>query len=381
MNVLMPQLGETVTTGTLLRWFKEAGASVRADEPLFEVETDKVVMEIPAPAAGLLVRILVPAGETVDVGTTLAELSPDTIELGTTIAASPATANGQLSPVVRRLLAEHGLDTSEIRATGNGGRLTRDDVLAHVARTKTSAQPAVLSNSPPQATPEFIPFNSLRQRIGAHMVRSKATSPHVLQAVEVDFDAVNAARESHPGLTYLPFIAHSVCRTIKDFPLINATVEAGGLRVERNVNLAIAVDLSFAGLLAPVLRNAHLLSVQELARGIHDIAERARRGELSPDDLAGGTYTISNSGKFGTLITAPIINQPQVAILSMDGVRRRPVALCEHGEERIAIRPVGVLAQSFDHRAFDGAYSAAFLDALRQRLERTQWTQQLMGAT
>ena len=215
-----------------------------------------------------------------------------------------------------------------------------------------------------------------------HMVRSKATSAHVLQAVEVDFSTVEAARrragakwKAKEGfsLSYLPFIAKAVCDAITDFPKINAHVEGESLVAFDAVNLAIAVDLDFDGLVAPVVRDAGSMAVVDLARAINEIAARARRDALGPDDFAGATYTISNNGTFGTLITAPIINQPQVAILSTDAVIKKPVAVVVDGTDAVAVRPVGVLAQSFDHRAIDGAYSAAFLRRLKEIIETREW--------
>ena len=221
-----------------------------------------------------------------------------------------------------------------------------------------------------------------RKQIAEHMVRSKATSAHVLQAVEADFHAVERARDRHGeawkaregfSLNYLPFVAFAACRAIPDFPHVNASIEGESLRIHREVHLGIAVDLGPGGLMAPVIRDAQNMDVPGLARAIRSVAAAARDGSIGPDDLAGGTYTISNSGTFGTLITAPIINQPQVAILSTDGVRRKPAVVETAGGEAIAIRPLGVLAQSFDHRAIDGAYSAGFLARLREILEATDW--------
>jgi 2-oxoglutarate dehydrogenase E2 component (dihydrolipoamide succinyltransferase) len=214
------------------------------------------------------------------------------------------------------------------------------------------------------------------------MVRSKATSPHVLQAVEVDFAGVDRVRKAMKdawkaqrgySLTYLPFIAHSVCKALQEFPNANASVGDNELIIHGEVNLAIAIDLGAEGLIAPVIKRADSMSLAQIAESIHDLAQRARSGRLKADDLSGGTYTISNSGTFGTLITAPIINQPQVAILSTDGVRKKPVVIEHPDGDAIAIRPVGILAQSFDHRAIDGAYSAAFLDKLRKIIEQTDW--------
>jgi 2-oxoglutarate dehydrogenase E2 component (dihydrolipoamide succinyltransferase) len=227
-----------------------------------------------------------------------------------------------------------------------------------------------------------VPFTRIRKLTAEHMVRSKATSPHVLQAVEVDFARVDQvpktvrdafkAKHGH-SLTYLPFIAHAVCQALHEFPNLNSSVHGDGLVIHENVNLAIAVDLGAEGLVAPVIKFANKLSVSQLAGAINDVSSRARSGKLKPDDFSGGTYTLSNSGTFGTLITAPIINQPQVAILSTDGVRKKPVVLETSEGDTIAIRPIGILAQSFDHRAVDGAYSAAFLDKVRKLLENSHW--------
>ncbi|MCG6874227.1 MAG: 2-oxo acid dehydrogenase subunit E2 [Betaproteobacteria bacterium] len=412
MDVVMPQLGETVTEGTVVTWHKKTGEAVKADELLFDVETDKVAMEVPAPAGGVLKEILVPEGETVAVGTRLAVIEvagaaaaaasvpaaaataarPDAPAVGARAAAArPDTAargsagEPPLSPVVRRLLAEHDLDPSTIKGTGRDGRITREDVLA-AAGAGAKPTPATAPRPPErkgEGKGEVVPLTRIRKQIGAHMVRSKATSPHVLQAVEVDFHAVEAVRGARGkawreregfGLTYLPFIARAAIDAIAEFPRINASIDGDNLVVHPHVHLGIAVDLGFEGLMVPVIRDAQGKSVAELARAINAYADRARSGSIVPDDLAGGTYTISNSGPFGTLITAPIINQPQVAILSSDGVRKKPVVVESAGGDAIAIRPVGVIAQSFDHRAFDGAYSAAFLKRLREIIETQDWS-------
>ena len=404
MNVIMPQLGETVTEGTVTVWHKKVGDAVKADEILFEVSTDKVETEVPAPAAGVLAEINVEEGVTVDVGVTLgviaeaggtetpsdapaAKVAAEAAPVARTSAARPAKAErldarGQkLSPVVRRLLAEHGIDGGAITGTGRDGRITRRDVLAAVADAGPAARP-----TPVGAEAEIIPLSRIRKQIGDHMVRSKATSPHVLQAVEVDFHGVDKARAAHGdawrgahgfGLTYLPFISRAVVEAIAEFPRVNASIVSDDLVIHRRVNLGIAVDLGFEGLMVPVIKDAQDAKLGDLAHAIRDLAARARDGKLGADDLAGGTYTLSNSGPFGTLITAPVINQPQVAILSSDGVRKKPVVIEAPDGDSIAIRPVGVLAQSFDHRAFDGAYSAAFLNRLREILEQTDWSAEL----
>ena len=397
MNILMPQLGETVTEGTVTVWHKKVGDAVKTDEVLFEVSTDKVETEVPAPADGVLAEITVEEGITVDVGVTLGviaetisdapanEVEPAPIKQTPAVQSAKANRHDErgqpLSPVVRRLLAEHGIDSSAITGTGRDGRITRRDVLAAVAETDRTAQPG-----PGGTEAGAIPLSRIRKNIGEHMVRSKATSPHVLQAVEADFHSVEKARATHGNawrdaysfsLSYLPFISRAIVEAISEFPRVNASIDGDNLEIHRSVNLGIAVDLGFEGLVVPVIKDAQDAKLQDLAFTIRDLAVRAREGKLGADDLAGGTYTLSNSGPFGTLITAPIINQPQVAILSSDGVRKKPVVIEDEGGDSIAIRPIGVLAQSFDHRAFDGAYSAAFLNRLREIIEQTDWSSKL----
>ncbi len=386
MDIVMPQLGETVSEGTVTQWLKKAGDAVRRDELLFVVGTDKVEMEIPAPADGTLAEILVEAGQTVDVGTRLCVIDDGkgTVALAAKPAAAPMVATAtapttatvargdtqKLSPVVRKLLAEHNLTPEDVTDSGGDGRITREDVLAFVAANKDS----VSAKGP--AIAETIPFSYRRKMIAAHMTRSLQTSAHVVQAMEVDFGAVEPVRKANK-LTYLPFIAHALCAAIKDFPRVNATIEKETLVVYRDINLAVAIDLDFEGLMTPVIKGADKLSVAEIARAIYDLATRARAGQLRPDEMTQATYTISNSGSYGTLFTASIINPPQVAILSTDGVKRKPAVVDTDGAEEIAIRPIGVLAQSFDHRAFDGAYSAAFLKRLKEIIEKRDWAETL----
>ena len=403
MDVIMPQLGETVTEGKVTVWRKKVGEPVRADEALFEVSTDKVDTEVPAPASGVLAEILVDEGATVKVGTRLAVISeaagakpaarvaapvavpPPAAAAARTVkpaaARQPAGArnrdpHGQpLSPVVRRLLDENKLDAGAIAGTGANGRIKRDDVLAFIDVRRKQAFAG-------GADRVVIPFSKIRKRTAEHMVRSKATSPHVLQAVEVDFSRVEAARREHGAawrqregfsLTYLPFVASAVCRAIERFPNVNASVEQDSLVIHKRVHLGIAVDLGADGLIVPVVRDAQALALAALARAIRTASEKARANRLTADDVSGGTYTITNNGSFGTLITAPIINQPQVAVLSMDGVKKRPVVIETPEGDSIAIRPIGILAQSFDHRAVDGAYSAQFLNHMREIIEATDW--------
>jgi 2-oxoglutarate dehydrogenase E2 component (dihydrolipoamide succinyltransferase) len=419
MQVIMPQLGETVAEGVVTKWYKKVGDPVKADETLFDVETDKVSTEIPAPVSGIIAEILVQEGVTAKVGAPLAVINeggtdapaakqesgaaavaPAEVKQAAVAAATPAAtaratrfkpvdAGERLSPVVRRLIAEHQLSPADIRGTGRDGRITREDVLSFIAQRGAGEAEAVHTESSAADTVDAEtrqPLNNVRKRTAEHLAKTWATVPHVLQAVEVDFLRVDAARrvagadwKAREGftLTYLPFIARAVSVALAKYPLLNASLDGDDLVLHRRINIGIAVDLSFAGLVVPVIRDVPNKSLPQLAREIKDLAQRARSNRLQPDDMSGGTYTLSNSGVFGTLITAPIINQPQVAILSTDGVRKKPVVIESDAGDSIAIRPVGVLAQTFDHRAVDGAYSAAFLREVKTVLETRDWTQAL----
>jgi 2-oxoglutarate dehydrogenase E2 component (dihydrolipoamide succinyltransferase) len=406
MDVIMPQLGETVEEGTVAAWHKKEGDKVAIDELLVEIETDKVATEVPSLVAGTLRKILVGAGETVKVGTTLAiidsgdgpraaappvaEASPGptkpfrpAAQVGTRIpAAISAEGHGApLSPVVRRLVGENGLDIAKIQGTGRDGRVKRLDVLSYLQSHQ--AVPSAI-----RGAVEIVPFSALRKRIAEHMVRSKATSAHVLQAVEVDFSGVEAARAAlkmgwkareGTSLTYLPFIVRAIALALPEFPHLNAHVAGDSLRVYKAINISLAVDLDGGGVVAPVIKNAAALRAPEIARAIARIAERARANALKPDDMTEGTYSLTNNGSFGTFITAPVINQPQVAIMSVDGVHRRPWVVTDEKGERIEIRPVGVLAHSFDHRAVDGAYSGAYLRRVKQIIESCEWIGEFLG--
>jgi len=390
-DLLLPQLGETVTEGTITRWARRAGERVEADDVLYEVSTDKVDSEVPAGFAGVLTEIVVGEGATVQVGEVIAryesegaapvveapaprsEASAGAAEAPPAAPPTPTapapTAGGArlLSPVVRALLADHGLDPSRVPGSGLRGRITRRDVEQY------------LRDHPGHVEA----FTSIRRRTAQHMVSSKSTSPHVLTAMEVDYGRVEEARRAHGpawkaaegrSLTYLPFIVRAVAEALVDHPRINASVGDGELIVHSDLNLAVAVDLDFEGLVAPVVRRVGQMTVPEVSRAIADMAERARAKKLSPDDLAGGTFTVTNPGQYGTLFQFPIINQPQVAILSTDGVTRKPVVeVDDDGNETVGIGSVGVLALAWDHRAFDGAYAASFLRQVRHVLESSDW--------
>jgi 2-oxoglutarate dehydrogenase E2 component (dihydrolipoamide succinyltransferase) len=414
MDVIMPQLGETVAEGTVAKWYKKVGDAVKADETLFDVETDKVSTEIPSPVDGIVAEILVGEGTSAKVGVRLAvirEAGGAAVVVAATAAPAPTAAPAaavpavaaraatpradvaeRLSPVVRRLVAEHGLDIRAIAGTGRDGRITREDVLSVIEKGAGGRDPIVVRS---QDLPVYgdvaagatrLPLNSIRRRTAEHTARVWSTVPHVLQAMEVDFLRVDQARAKHGeawkaregfSLTYLPFIARAVSIALAKFPHLNASLDRDHLVLHKRINLGIAVDLGFDGLVVPVVKDVPNKSLPQVAREINDLAARARAGKLKPDDTTEGTYTLSNSGVFGTLITAPIVNAPQVAILSTDGVKKRPVVIESAAGDSIAIRPVGVLAQTFDHRAIDGAYSAAFLKEVKAAIESRDWAQAL----
>ena len=470
-DIEMPQLGETVTEGTITRWFKQVGDSVAMDEVLFEVSTDKVDTEVPSPVAGTLAEIRVPEGDTVDVGTVLAVVgdgaaapaapppAPEPAvasdppppppappaEPQPVAAAAPAPppppappapqgapapvapasdADRVLSPVVRRLVADYGIDVSVISGTGLGGRVSRDDVQRHIeanqlqisapapaqSPTPTPAPaPAPTAAAAPAAAPAqvvpqapaaavapvveagardtVVPLSNIRLRTGEHMVMSKSVAPHTLTAIEIDYEGVDQVRKAHGkafkesegfSLTYLPFITRAVIDALREYPHLNASIGDGELVVHNFVNMAVAVDLDFQGLLAPVVRDADGKRMRAIARDISDVARRARSKQLSPDELSGGTFTLTNAGSYGTMMQFPIINQPQVAILSTDAVKRKPVVVEDsYGNESIVIHSVGVLAMAWDHRAIDGAYAAAFLARVREIIETRDWTSEL----
>jgi len=503
-DVTMPPLGETVTEGTITRWFKQVGDEVALDEALFEVSTDKVDTEVPSPVAGVLAEILANEGDLVEVGQVLARVGaagdappaeppvaahetpappavgrvgetpappavgrvgeavarpaaapaarqagPSSVPAGTAppppasraaAAAAAAAAPGiVLSPVVRRLISENDIDPATLTGTGLGGRITRSDVeLAIRARAPAEGDAAVAEAPPPSAVSapsvapspsaaeapsagpsppsgsaeapsaargepspsarvprsavpavvvrsgdSVVPLNNIRRRTAEHMVMSKQTSPHVLTAIEVDYEGVEKVRraakqawkaEEGFSLTYLPFIARAVVDALRDHPHLNASFGDDELVVHASVNLAVAVDIDFQGLLAPVIHGAEGKRLRQIARDIVDLANRARSRKLGPDDLAGGTFTLTNAGQYGTMMQFPIINQPQVAILSTDGVSRKPVVVTDnYGNESIAIHSMGVLAMAWDHRAFDGAYAAAFLHRTKEIIETRDW--------
>ncbi len=536
-DVTMPQLGETVTEGTITKWFKKVGDTVAQDELLFEVSTDKVDSEVSSPASGVLMEIRVAEGDTVDVGVVLAVISADGVAAvaapapaapapvveapvvppapapvveapvaapapaveapvappvvaapvvsapsvvvaplveaaaptvapaapsapaAPVYAASPSLAadapgmDKVLSPVVRKLINENGLNPALIPGTGPGGRITREDVLSVLdsqgsAATAPTPAPATASVQPsdvgsavasvvanaaaiaaqsPSAPPspgqqaalaaaaaqpvpaqftntqqaaqaglpavlpggrdEVVKLSNIRRRTGEHMVMSLSTSPHAFIAVEIDYSAVDRVRNAQKAafkaaegfsLTYMPFIARAVVEAVNKFPNVNASVAGDSLILHKAVHLGVAVDLDFNGLMVPVVRDADGKRMRAIGRDISDLAARARSKKLSPDDITGGTFTLSNAGPYGIDLMQSIINQPQVGILSITSIKKKPVVLeLPDGSDTIAIRPMGMLGLSWDHRAFDGAYAASFLAEIKSQLEGKDWSSEL----
>ena len=454
-TVTMPQLGETVTEGTILTWLKQPGDAVAEDELLVEISTDKVDTEMPSPFAGILQEILVSEGTTVAVGTALAVIA-DSSDAEAAVSPEPAATSGEstepavevvtsavpsapppaatpapppasapapaatteaprrgiLSPVVRKLASDHGLDLTTVAGTGDGGRITRKDVEAAAAAGPASAPAAPAPVAPPPAAPastpepaskpapavsaapispgdEVVELSRLRTRIADHMVHAKQTAAHVWTSVEVDYEAVEKVRQAHReefkaaegfSLTYLPFIARATMDALAAYPVVNSSLllDEGKRVFHRSVNLGIAVDLSQDGLVVVTARDADSLTLKGLARAIRAMALKARDGDLTPDDVAGSSFTITNPGPFGSYMSAPIINLPNVAILSTDTVTKRPsVVSLPDGSDTIAIRHIGYLGLTWDHRAFDGSTAVLFLDRIKENLETRNWEQEL----
>jgi pyruvate/2-oxoglutarate dehydrogenase complex dihydrolipoamide acyltransferase (E2) component len=392
VDVTMPQMGVSIAEGTIVEWKKQPGDTVEADEPLLEISTDKAESELPAPTAGRLAEVLVEAGATVDVGTVLARIETGNSGDGETPAAKRADGAGEhddgnggapVTPVVRRMAEEHDLDLSQIEGSGRRGRVTKKDVLAYL-RGRGEAEPKLHMESPYQeptveTEPEAPPaaaeqpapggreLSVMRKQIAEHMVRSLRTAAHCTTIVEADMSRIETARGRG---SYLPFVARATIDALREHPTLNATFEDERLDVHDEVHLGIAVSLGEQGLVVPVISNAHELSHEGLATRIKDLAQRARSKRLSPDELRGGTFTITNPGAFGAVLATPIINQPQVAILDLEAVVKRPVVVADaDGNDSIAIRPMVYLCMSWDHRVLDGALAAQFLSTLKRRIE------------
>jgi pyruvate/2-oxoglutarate dehydrogenase complex dihydrolipoamide acyltransferase (E2) component len=374
VEVVMPQLGISVTEGTIVAWRKGPGDSVAYEEPICDIDTDKVESELPSPVAGRLIEILVEVGQTVATGTAIAVIAAPGSQLSALadpesavpLASRTEDAAGREhvhSPVVQRLAAEHGIDLAMVTGTGTGGRVRKQDLLALIAERAGSG-------AEPYAPPLPVPLSRMRRSIGDHMKRSLDTAATVTSWIEVDFSAIESARAQF-GTTALPIVASATTATLADFPDLNAWLDGGDIVRHETVNLGIAVALGTEGLLVPVVRSAERLEIATLSERIRDLAARARTGQLAPEELRDGTFTITNPGQFGTIMATPVINQPQVAILDIEAIVRRPVVLSDSaGAESIAIRPICILGLSWDHRALDGVLAAQFLAALRGRLER-----------
>jgi 2-oxoglutarate dehydrogenase dihydrolipoamide succinyltransferase (E2 component) len=447
VDVVMPQMGVSVSEGTIVAWRKQPGDWVEYEEPIVDISTDKIDTEVPSPAAGRLSEIVVDVGTTVDVGTVLARIAtdarpgeahasehdgngaatpasePPTSEAAAATGATPAPATGtpspepaaatpddapqpdaqrrRYSPVVSRMAAEHGIDLSRIAGTGRGGRVRKQDVLAYLegdaaqaapepplhiespyrpepAPPRPAAAPLAAAAAAPERAPapeaavpsgHGEPLSRMRKSIGEHMKRSLEIAAHCTTMVECDMSAVDR-RRALIGTTALPIVARCVVDALREYPALNAWLEGDMFTEHEQVHLGIAVSLGDDGLIVPVVRDAQDLSDEGLGRRIRELARRARDRELGPDDVRGGTFTITNPGQFGAVAATPIINQPQVAILDLEAVVKRAVVITDaDGNDSIAIRPMTMLCMSWDHRAIDGAYAAQFLTALRRRME------------
>jgi 2-oxoglutarate dehydrogenase E2 component (dihydrolipoamide succinyltransferase) len=417
-DVVMPQMGESIVEGTLTKWLKKAGDRVERDEPLFEISTDKVDTEIPSPAAGVLSEILVPEGATVAINTVVARIADggaaeappaavQTAEAAPAAAPTPAPAAaaptpepepeaedvaGPVSPLVRRMARDNGIDLRLLKGTGAGGRITKADVEAYLAARVAApaaapppapAPPAVAASPLPRVEParaRVEPMSIMRQKIAEHMVLSKRTSAHVTTVHRVDMTQVARTREQSKGefqqrygfgLTFLPFVVRAAAEALRAYPAVNASVEGTNIIYHNEINIGIAVALD-NGLIVPVIRQADEKNVAGLQRSIVDLAARARGRQLKPDEVQGGTFSITNFGTFGSLFATPVINQPQVAILGVGAVEKAPVVI----GDAIAIRSMAYLALTFDHRLIDGALGDQFCTRVKQILEG--WSGQVL---
>ncbi len=426
--VKMPQLGESVLEGTVARWLKAAGDVVAKFEPLLEISTDKIDTEIPAPAAGILLAIHIPEGQTVKVGTVLATIGepeekqvrnarvPSGREVRSGEVASPnlladvaskPAGRSFISPVVARMVAEHGLELEQLTGTGAGGRITKQDVQVFLASkvdeqrnseiengASEQLQSSNLQSSAPQSsilesspTPDEIlqPLTAMRRAIAQHMVQSKAISPHVTTVFEADMTAVVRHREAQKAnfaakglhLTFTPYFVAAVAMALRAVPQVNSRFSEQGILRNRRIHIGLAVALP-DGLLVPVIRDADEKNLPGLTRAVNEVSEQARQGKLSVDALHGGTFTITNHGVGGSLLGTPIINQPQSAILGIGAIVKRPVvrsasrSLLPSADDALLIRPMCYLSLSFDHRVLDGAKADEFMTVIKEKLENWQ---------
>lgn len=407
-KVIMPQMGESIFEGTLTKWLKKPGDKVERDEALFEISTDKIDSEIPSPAAGILQEVLVKEGQTVQINTVVAVIGDGSAKPAKTEEAKPAPAGAKesapqapaatappqqtappsaaaegertpTSPLVRRIAKEHGIDLTALSGKGTGinGRVTKNDILAVVEKGGEKGGPKTPAASPMTFSGEVerVPMTAMRKSIAEHMVASRNTSAHVTTFFEVDCSKIVQGREKlkaefeHSGvhLTITPFFVQAAVRALQKFPIVNASIDGDSIVYKRDINIGIAVSLE-GGLIVPVLKNAAEKNLLGLAHAINDLGERARTKKLVPDDVKDGTFTITNPGIYGALSGTPIINQPQVAIMGMGGIKKRAVVI----DDAIAIRPMIILSLSFDHRLIDGALADQFMADIQKQLETWQ---------
>ncbi|NOT43523.1 MAG: 2-oxo acid dehydrogenase subunit E2 [Acidobacteria bacterium] len=398
--VLMPQMGESIAEGTIVRWLKRVGEPVDRDEPLFEISTDKVDAEIPSPAAGVLSEIRVVEGETVAVDSVVGTIGeagtvvqpedrspvtpaplPDAPRdsagaTGGALPAPPAEVHQghrqRTSPLVRRIAREHSLNVAEVEGSGAGGRVTKRDILAHLEGLPASRTSKATMPTGPGGGVEIEPLSILRRKIAEHMILSRRTSAHVHTVFQVNFATVDALRRAHKAdyerrgvkLTYMAFITKAVVDALRRFPLVNASLDGDRIIYKHDVNVGIAVAIE-GGLIVPVVKRADAMNLFGLSRAIRDVADRARARQLKADDVQDGTFTITNPGQFGSQFGLPIINQPQLAILGVGTVEKRPVVI----DDAIGIRPMGYLTLGFDHRVIDGALADEFMASVKASLE------------
>jgi 2-oxoglutarate dehydrogenase E2 component (dihydrolipoamide succinyltransferase) len=419
-DVLMPQMGESITEGTITKWLKKVGDFVQRDEPIFEISTDKVDAEIPSPAAGTLTEIKVPEGSTVTINTVVAVIGGGAAKAAPApakaapAAAAPAAAaasapaapaaasasageRGRSSPLVRKIAQENNVDLGQVEGTGSHGRITKEDILGHLeggAKPAAAAAPAAAAPAaaPRPAAPaasapqpgELVPMTKIRSIIAQRMVESKRTSPHVHTVFKVDMTRIVKLREKEKNkyeqrngvkLTYMPFITRAAIVALRKHPVVNSAVQGDAILYNKNINIGIAVALDW-GLIVPVLKQTEEKNFLGIARGIVDLAERARSKKLAPDEVSGGTFTLTNSGIFGEQFGTPIILQPQVAILGIGGLNKEPEVITDKdGNESIAIRSIQRFTLGFDHRIVDGADAGKFMTDFKSYLEN--WSEDI----
>ena len=415
-NVIMPQMGESIFEGTVTKWLKKVGEPVKRDEPLFEISTDKVDSEIPAPASGVLSEIRVNEGETVQINTVVGVIS----EEGAAASPAPARAetkeapkpqavqpapqepvealkpdpepvtpsrNVRSSPLVKRIAREEDVDLGQLEGTGLGGRITKKDILSHLSGRQSTDVPPAAAPRPQMSSidrslagsSEVVPMSAMRKSIAEHMLASRRTSAHVTTVFEVDLTRIVNIKNQHAQeflereggkLSYMPFFIKTVAGALKELPVVNASISGTDIIYKKDVNIGVAVALDW-GLIVPVVKNADEKSFLGIAKTASSLAERARQKKLAPEDVQGGTFTITNPGVFGSLLGTPIINQPQVAILCIGAITKRPVVI----NDAIAIRSMAYLTLTFDHRLIDGAVADHFMSSLKNKLE--QWDEPL----